>query len=49
VEARYSTPVQIGPEAQPASCRMGTGGWGEEWLGHDADPSLPSNVMVKKE
>jgi len=23
--ARFSTPVQIGPEAHPASCTMGTG------------------------
>jgi hypothetical protein len=25
LEARFSTPVQTGPEAQPAPCTMGTG------------------------
>jgi len=25
VEARFSAPVQTGPEAHPASCTMGTG------------------------
>jgi len=49
--ARFSTPVQTGPGAHPASCTMGTGsfpglegGWGVE-----ADPSPPSSAMVKNE
>jgi len=25
METRFSTPVQTGPEAHPASCKMGTG------------------------
>jgi len=37
VGARFSTIVQTGPEAHPASCPS------------DADPSPPSSAAVKKE
>jgi len=49
--ARFSTPVQTGLGAHPASCTMGTGSFpgGKEQLGCDADPSPPSSAMVKKE
>jgi len=51
VAARFSAPVQTGPGAHPASCTIGTGFFtgGKEWPGRDADPSPPSNVVVKKE
>jgi hypothetical protein len=41
--ARFSAPVQTGPEAHPASCTMGTG----SFPGRDADPSPPSSAEVK--
>ena len=45
-EARFSAPVQTGPEAHPASCKMGTGSFpgGKVRPGRDADPSLPSSA-----
>jgi len=38
--ARFSAPVQTGPEAHPASCTMGTGSFlgGKVLPGRDADP-----------
>jgi hypothetical protein len=41
VVARFSAPIQTGPETHPASCTMGTGSfpWGKERPGRDADPS----------
>ena len=49
-EARFSAPVQTGPEAHPASCTMGTGSFpgGKERLVRDADPSTPSSAVVMK-
>jgi len=52
--ARFSTPVQTGPGAHPASCTMGTGsfpggGGDKERSGRDADPSPPSSAVVIKE
>jgi len=51
VGARFYTPVQTGPGAHPAFCKIGTGSFqgGKEWPGHDADPSSPSSAMVQKE
>jgi hypothetical protein len=48
VGARFSAPVQTGPEAHPASCTMGTGSFpgGRKWPGRDADPSPPSSAEV---
>jgi len=48
VGARYSAPVQTGPEAHPASCKMGTGSFPGVSLrqGRDADPSPPSSAEV---
>jgi len=48
---RFSTVVQTGPGAHPASCTMGTGSFpgGIEGPGRDADPSSPSSAVVKKE
>ena len=48
--ARFSTPVQTGPGAHPASCTMGTGSFpgGKERPGRDADFSPPSSVVVMK-
>jgi hypothetical protein len=43
--------VQIGSEAHPASCPMGTGGLfrgGKARSGRDADHSAPSSAEVKK-
>jgi hypothetical protein len=46
--ARFSAPVQTGPEAHPASCTMGTGYFPEvKAPGSDADPSPPSSAEVK--
>ena len=48
--ARFSAPVQTGPEGHPVSCTVGTGsfprgrGRGRE---RDADPSPPSSAEVK--
>jgi len=49
VGARFSTPVQTGPETHPASCAMGTGSFpgGKMMPGRDADPSPPSSAEVK--
>jgi len=48
VGARFSAPVQIGPEAHPASCKMGTGSSrGNVRPGRDADPSPLSSAEVK--
>ena len=46
--ARYSAPVQMGPEAHPASCTMGTGPlslWVKQ-LGHGVDHPPPSSAEV---
>jgi hypothetical protein len=49
--ARFSASVQTGPGTHPASCTMGTGSFpgGRERPGRDADPSLLSIAVVKKE
>ena len=48
--ARFSAPVQTGPEAHPAPCKMGTGSFPEEKRPkRDVDPSPPSNAEVKIE
>jgi hypothetical protein len=46
--ARFSAPVQAGPGAQPASCKMGTGYFsgGKDRPRRDADPSTPSSAVV---
>jgi hypothetical protein len=45
--ARFSTSVQTGPGAHPASCTMGTGSFpGVEWLEREADPLPPSSAKV---
>ena len=51
VGARFSAPVQTGPGAQTASCSMSSGSFlgGKERPESDADPSPPSNAVVKKE
>jgi hypothetical protein len=48
VGARFSMPVQTSPEADPASCTVGTGCMLEvKWLGHGADhPSASSTEVV---
>ena len=46
--ARFSTPVQTGPGAHPASCTMGTGSFlGVKWprRGADHPPNLIAEVM----
>jgi len=47
--ARFSAPVQTGPEAHPASCTVGTGSFPGVKYGRarDADPSPPSSAEVK--
>ena len=49
--ARFSAPVQTGPGAHPASCKIDTGSftWGKERPERDADLSPPSSAMVMKE
>jgi hypothetical protein len=49
VEARFSSLVQTGPEAHPASYTEGTGSFpgGKMRPGRDADPSPPSSAEVK--
>ena len=48
VGARFSAPVQTGPEAHPVSCTMGTGSFpGVKRPGCDADPSPPFSAEVK--
>ena len=46
VGARFSSPVQTGPETHPASCKMGTGSFPVSKVrpGRDADPSPPSSA-----
>ena len=45
VGARFSAPVQTGPEAHPASCTMGTGSFpGVKRPGRGADPPPLSSV-----
>jgi len=46
-EARFSTPVQTGPGAQPTSCTMDTGSFlgDKKRPGRDADPSSPSSAV----
>ena len=48
--ASFSAPLQIGPEAHPASCKMGTGSSPvvKKRPGREADPELPSSAVVKK-
>ena len=47
VGARFSVPFQIGPEAHPASCTMGTGSFqGVKWLGRGADHPPPPSAKV---
>ena len=47
--ARFSAPVQTGPEAHPASCRMGTGSFpGVKRPGRDVDNPTPSSAEVKE-
>ena len=46
---RFSTPVQTGSEAHPASYTMGTGSFpGVKQLGHGVDHPLPSSAEVKE-
>jgi len=47
VGVRFSAPVQTSPGTYPASCMMGTQSF--PGVGREADPSLPSSAMVKKE
>jgi len=49
--ARFSAPVQNGPGAHQASCKIGYRVFpgGKEWSGRDADPSPPSSAMVINE
>jgi len=43
-------PVQTGPGAHPASCKMGTGSFqGVNWLGRAADHSPPSSAAVMEQ
>jgi hypothetical protein len=49
VGARFSAPVQTGPEAHPASYTMGTGSFPEvKRLGRGVDHPPPSSVEVKE-
>jgi hypothetical protein len=46
VGARFSAPVQTGPGAQPASCKMGTGSFPGVKSGRgDTNPSSPSSAI----
>ena len=47
MEATFSAPVQTGPGAHTASCKMGTGSFpeGKKLSGLDADPSPPSTAV----
>jgi len=48
VGARFSTPVQTGPGAHPASYKMGTGSFLEvKRPGRDVDHPTPSSAEVK--
>ena len=47
--ARFSTPVQTGPGARPASYTMGTGSFpGVNWTGRGVDHPPPSSAEVKE-
>jgi hypothetical protein len=46
VGARFSAPVQTGPEAHPASCTMGTGSLPVVWCGRGVTLT-PSSAEVK--
>ena len=49
VGVRFSTPVQTGSEAHPASCTMDTGSFlGVKRPGRDVDHPPPSSAEVKK-
>ena len=50
IESRWG-PVQTGPGAHPASCKMGTGSFpgGKVRPGHAADHSPPSSAEVLEE
>jgi len=48
VRARFSMPVQTGPEAHPAYCTLGSGSFlGAKWPGRDAKQPLPSRAKVE--
>jgi len=49
VGARFSAPIQTGPEAHPTSCTMGTRSFPGAKVrpGHDIDPSPPPSAEVK--
>jgi hypothetical protein len=49
--ARFSAPVQTGPETHPASCKMGTGSFPrvESDRGVTLTPSPPSSAEVEKQ
>jgi len=54
IESRWRRdfpPVQTGPGAHPASCKMGTGYFpgGKVWPGRAADHSPPSSAAVMEE
>ena len=51
VGTRFSAPVQTGPGAHPASCKMGTGSspGGKVRPGRAADHSPPSSAAVMEE
>jgi hypothetical protein len=47
--ARFSAPVQAGPEAHPASCTMGTGSFpGVKQPGRGVDNPPPTSAEVKE-
>jgi len=48
-EARFSAPVQTGPEAQPASCTMGTGFFPEVKSGRGVTLTPPPSSAVGHE
>jgi hypothetical protein len=50
MEARYSVPVQIGPEVHPASCTIGTWfhSWGYICWGHGVNHPPQSSAEVKE-
>jgi hypothetical protein len=49
VVARFSAPVQTGPEAHPASCTIGTGSSpGVKQPGRGVDHTTPSSAEVKE-
>ena len=49
MEARFSSPVQTGPEAHPAFYTMGTGSFpGVKWPGRGVVHPSPYNAEVKE-